>query len=87
MAKNDNIQNGNEQKEKKPMDWKKLVLNASMILGVGALYVLSPIDLIPEPLAAAGGAGVYDDVAVGIVSVIGSIVSIVKDYKKIKAGE
>ena len=89
MAKNENFVNNDKgtKKIKKPTTWKDAILHVCIILAVGVAYFFSPIDIIPDPATAAYGAGMYDDAAIGLASVIGAIVSIIVDVKKIKNGK
>lgn len=89
MAKNDIIiyDSDGSKKTKKPMNWKRLILNACIILGVGLAYFLLPIDIVPDPATGAYGAGMYDDIIVNIACIIGAIVSVIVDINKIKKGK
>ena len=75
------------KKAKKPMNWKRLLMDVGLCLGIGLVYFLSPIDIIPDPAAAAGGAGMYDDLAVGAGSIISAVVMAIVDFVKLKKGK
>lgn len=63
-----------------------MILKIVLILGAGVLYIASPIDVIPDAVsAAAPPVGHLDDICAGVGSIVGSIVSMVTDIRKIKS--
>ena len=53
-----------------------------VICGISLFLLLSPIDLIPDPLVEVYGLGLYDDIGYLLSSIVSPVVGVVNLFKK-----